>query len=106
MEPRAKNLFAAVARGQAIQCAFQQEEVDIIIPVVLDADSKLTEENISAILVQVRNRVSVATMQPVAADIGIFGSKLTPYISIVFQLGLKHKKPAGKETKYTQPTHC
>ena len=80
--------------------------MDIIIPIVLDADAKVAEENISAILIQVRNRTSVATIQPVAAKVGLFGSKLTPYISMVFQLGLKDKKPAGKETKYTQPAYC
>src|ERR1700733_7081841 len=84
--PEAKHLWAAVVRGQAIQCSFQQE-VDIIIPVVLDAKAKLAEKHMSAILIQVRNRTSFATWQPVAKRIGLFGEELTPYISIVFQLG-------------------
>ena len=100
------SLYAAVARGQAIQCTFQQEEVDIIIPVILNAGAKLAEDNISAILIQVRNRTSIMTMQPLAANVGLFGSKSTPYISILFQFGLKNRNPAGKETKYTQPAHC
>jgi len=46
VEPQATSLYAAVGRGQAIQCAFQQEEVDIIIPVVLDADAELAEKKV------------------------------------------------------------
>jgi len=99
--PEAKHLWAAVVRGQAIQCSFQQEEVDIIIPVVLDAQAKLAEKHMSAILIQVRNRTSLATWQPVAKKIGLFGEELTPYISIVFQLGLP--KPAGKEINTPSP---
>ena len=43
MEPQATSLYAAVAQGQAIQCTFQQE-VDIIIPAVLNADAELAEK--------------------------------------------------------------
>jgi hypothetical protein len=78
--------------------------VDTIIPVVLDARAKLVEKHMSAILIQVRNQASLATWQPIAKKIGLFGEELTPYISIVFQLGLP--KLAGKEIKYTQPTYC
>lgn len=104
MTPKAQHLWAAVVRGQAIQCSYPQREVDIIIPVVLDPEAALAEEHMSAILNQVRNRASVAAAPPVAAEIGLFGSELTPYtcISIVFQLSLE--KPEGKENKYTLPT--
>jgi len=88
MTPKAKHLWAAVVRGQAIQCSYQQEEVDIIIPIVLDPTARLAEEHMSAILIQVRNRTSVAAHLPDAARIGVLERK-TPYISIVFQFGLK-----------------
>jgi hypothetical protein len=42
--PEAKHLWAAVVRGQAIQCSYQQEEVDIIIPIVLAPEGPVLGE--------------------------------------------------------------
>lgn len=96
--PMVKHLWAAIVRGQAIQCSYQQEGVDIVIPVVLNPTACLTEGHMSAILIQVRNRVSIAVDFPDAASLGILGCE-TPYISIVFQLGLKDA--GGRQIKYS-----
>ena len=96
MMPEAKHLWAAVVRGQAIQCSHQQEEVDIVIPIVLHPEARLAESDISFMLIQIKNRVSATTAFPIASKIGLSGR---PYISILLQLGLK--KQEGKQNKYT-----
>ncbi len=92
--PTTRHLYAAVTRGQAIQCAFQQEDVDIVIPIVCTPEDKFSQDNMSAILIQVRNRTSAAATFPDAMRLKLFGERLTPYISMVFQLGLEI--PRGK----------
>jgi hypothetical protein len=95
--PDAKDLWTAVVRGHAIQCMPQQEEVDIIIPIILDPTAQLTDKHMSAILIQVRNR-SLATAYPNGDKMKLFATTEIPYISIIFQLGMNDK---GKENKHT-----
>jgi len=96
--PDAKDLWTAVVRGHAIQCMPQQEAVDIIIPIILDSTAQLTDKHMSAILIQVRNRTRLATAYPDGNKMKLFATKETPYIAIIFQLGMNDK---GKENKHT-----
>jgi hypothetical protein len=95
--PKPRHLWAAVTRGQAIQCSHQEQEIDIILPIVLDSDAQLDEDNISALLVQVKNRVNSTSIFPTATGIGLE----TPYISILFQLGLQECE--GRRNNSTLP---
>jgi hypothetical protein len=99
--PQARHLWAAVVRGQAIQCMPQQKDVDIIIPVVLHPKARFTEQDMSGILIQVRNRGKAATAFPDATRIELFEPETTPYISVVFQLGIGD--PEGKRANI--PVH-
>ena len=103
MTPQPKHLWAAVVRGHAIQCSHQQEDVDIIIPVVLNPDAKLSLNNLSFIAIQVKNRVrsSTSVAFPIASNIGLDEGKSTPYVSILLQLGVD--QPQGEEHKITLP---
>jgi hypothetical protein len=94
MTPAVKHLWAAVVRGQAIQCSHNQEVMDIIIPVVLKPYSKVTEKDMSAILIQVKNRADDVTAIPTASQLRWFIGASTPYISILLELGLQ--KSEGK----------
>ena len=96
--PRISGVWTAVVWGHAIQCMPQQEEVDIIIPIILDPTAQLTDKHMSAILIQVRNRSSLATAYPNGDKMKLFATTEIPYISIIFQLGMNDK---GKESKHT-----
>ncbi|KAF8985416.1 hypothetical protein BDQ17DRAFT_1415379 [Cyathus striatus] len=89
-------ILAAIARGMAIICFPSQSMVDIIYPVLLDKDKPLSESNMTAILVQVKNHDNagpIAKYEIDEEDIGVFpddsDSVERPYIAIVMELGVQ-----------------
>jgi hypothetical protein len=94
------TLWAALARGMAVQCSPNQDVIDIAIPVVMceDLDEKLNESNVTAILVQVKNTVDEERVDIHEAKIGkkrgFFPKDTTnhrPYITIVMNLSVENK---------------
>jgi hypothetical protein len=94
------TLWAALARGMAVQCSPNQDVIDIAIPVVMckDLDEKLSEKNVTAILVQVKNTVEEKRVDIDEAEIGkkrgFFPkdpSNRRPYITIVMNLSVENK---------------
>jgi len=95
------TLWAALARGMAVQRSPNQDVVDIAIPVVICEDpmkDKLDESNVTGILVQVRNTVDEDQFHVDEADIGegqAFFPKdskdCRPYVVIVMNLVVKDK---------------
>jgi hypothetical protein len=94
--PSTYTAWAALARGMAVQCSPNQDVIDIVIPVVLCEDvekDKLDETNLTAILVQVRNRTG---KQRVRIDEALISKKrgffpwrpgdVRPYITLVMDL--------------------
>jgi len=98
--PDAQDLWTAVVRGHAIQCMPQQEAVDIIIPIILDPTARLTDKHMSAILIQVRNRTRRASGYPDGKKMKLFATKETPYIAIIFQLGMNDKVVIPKSSTH------
>ncbi|PCH37280.1 hypothetical protein WOLCODRAFT_140783 [Wolfiporia cocos MD-104 SS10] len=123
--------FLAMLRGIAFQCCPQQPVIDIVIPVFLDNESstaKVCEERMTALLIQVKNRVESSIIAHVAIDeaaVHFFpeGSAQTeqrPYIAIVMDLGIqpvqtqKYAKKSqhppmenegeGREATHTRPS--
>ncbi|KAI0757935.1 hypothetical protein C8Q74DRAFT_1389855, partial [Fomes fomentarius] len=89
-----KYLRLAISRGAAIICADNQAAIDIVIPCL--RGSELLEENVSAILVQVKNSRTFAdkikpkvfaAMDPFDCD--VFDSQPLPIIRMVFALASK-----------------
>ena len=89
-------VWKALVRSAAIQCCHDQPNVDIIIPIVFSdggpEKAVVKEENISAILVQVKNRDSGSEKVAINADeIDFFKTKSEdkrrPYLAIVMELG-------------------
>ncbi|GJE94119.1 hypothetical protein PsYK624_102870 [Phanerochaete sordida] len=88
--------LAGLARGFAIQAAFQQKLYDIAIPVVMKADL-FTESDVTFIIIQVKNRVKTDNLylDDVPKDFpGFFGANnLQPYIALGMELGVdEHPK--------------
>lgn len=83
--------LAAVARGMAIQGAPNQEDIDIAIPVVMDASHTLDDPVMSYILVQVKDRRQAQRVVIDEKKIGVFPKSQNdghhPYIALVMQLG-------------------
>ena len=87
---------AAFIRGMVIIGHSTQAHVDLIIPILLDRNKPLTDDNISAIMWQVKRRHKLSTRNSVifdARDIYFFPKshakkEETPYITIISELGL------------------
>ncbi|KZT00611.1 uncharacterized protein LAESUDRAFT_753114 [Laetiporus sulphureus 93-53] len=90
--------WAAVMRGMAMQCFTDQNVIDCIVPVVFGLDKKITPGRMSAILVQVKNRVPPGNLALDEKSLddghGFFRRDSTktltdnrPYITIVMQFG-------------------
>jgi hypothetical protein len=84
------DLWIAMARGQALQCAPNQPDYDIIIPIVFESESLLSRENMSAILIQVKNRGrSVNTLEALPSEENalthvVLESRALPEQSVLF----------------------
>ena len=92
--------WAAFVRSAAIICHATQSTIDFIIPILLQRDDKIDERVMSAILVQVKNRVQEGTTNefPVdAEDVKLFPEKkpIRPYISLIMDLGIARRIPAN-----------
>ncbi|PCH39028.1 hypothetical protein WOLCODRAFT_29336 [Wolfiporia cocos MD-104 SS10] len=92
--------FLAMLRGMAFQCCPQQPVIDIVIPIFLDNENStatVCEERMTALLIQVKNRMESSIIAQVAIDeaaVHFFpeGSARTerrPYIAIVMDLGIQ-----------------
>ncbi|KAI0758124.1 hypothetical protein C8Q74DRAFT_301245 [Fomes fomentarius] len=103
----------AISRGAAIICADNQAAIDIVIPCL--RGTELLEENVSAILVQVKNsrtfageiKPSVfAAMDPFDCD--VFDSQPLPIVRMVFALASKQSvakvRPASTRTSDRAPS--
>ena len=88
--------WAAVARGMAVQCFHNQHMIDAMLPIVL-RDEKLSEEIMSGILIQVKNKedteVVVIDESQIGGGTGFFPKDKPgdhrPYITLVMQLGVQ-----------------
>lgn len=50
-----QSMWPALVRGFAYQCCDGQNQIDIIIPILLDSDGVLGASNVSALVIQVKN---------------------------------------------------
>jgi len=100
--------WAALVRNMGFQCANRQYLIDLLIPILL-WDRELSRWVVSALLIQVKNRLNP---RPVTIDIDKLGffsntdaapedqrdeANTRPYITIVMELGIRQifKKAAG-----------
>lgn len=94
--------WKSLVRSAAIQCCPTQPNIDIIIPIVFSQGgpekARLSKDNVSAILIQVKNRKSTLTENIDAVNVLDFfedkentftddNFKKTPYIAILVELG-------------------
>jgi len=98
--------WAAFVRSAAIICHATQATIDFIIPILLHRDNKIDEGVMSAILVQVKNRVQEGTTNEFlfdAKDVKLFPGKnpIRPYISLVMDLGIARRMPASDSKSRT-----
>ena len=104
---RRENLCALVARGAAMLCADNQKAVDLLIPIVFNG--YLKPENVSAILIQVKNSLSYESVGGVDTlldaidpfNIELFDEKdviIRPVIRMVFTLS-----PRDHRVSLTRP---
>ncbi|KZS99725.1 uncharacterized protein LAESUDRAFT_732934 [Laetiporus sulphureus 93-53] len=91
--------WAAIMRGMAIQCSTNQRNIDCIIPIVFGRKEKITPDRMSAILIQVKNRVDsqvLAIDEKKLDGVDDFFRKGNtglpdnrPYITIAMHLGIQ-----------------
>ncbi|CAG8483098.1 5278_t:CDS:2 [Paraglomus brasilianum] len=90
------NALAPLEQGAAVLCKHNQCGVDIIIPVLLDPEGRMNINNITYILVQVKNwrhtpsqrQVQEASRMKLSPEFaGITTQHLLPYLSLYLQLG-------------------
>ena len=93
--PSRKQLLKFLERGAAVLCKHNQCGVDIIIPVLLDPEGRMNINNITYILVQVKNwrhtpsqhQVQEASRMKLSPEFaGITTQHLLPYLSLYLQL--------------------
>lgn len=112
--------WKSLVRSAAIQCCPTQPNIDIIIPIVFSQGgpekARLSKDNVSAILIQVKNRKSTLTENIDAVNVLDFfedkentftddNFKKTPYIAILVELGdmTDNNDPRSKKrTGYVQ----
>ncbi|CCM07240.1 uncharacterized protein FIBRA_09586 [Fibroporia radiculosa] len=89
------GVWAAIMRGMAMQCSSNNPIIDIIIPIIL-RNEKLTENIMTAMLIQVRNRDTQHAWVIDQAELnrkhGFFPPSKDdkrPYITLVMQLGVE-----------------
>jgi hypothetical protein len=88
--------YAAFLRGMAIQCQPNQQSIDLVIPVFFGTtETKVKEQNITAILISIKNRskpTSIALVAINAENLYFFPQtpveKPHPYIALVMELGI------------------
>ncbi|KAG8993200.1 hypothetical protein FRB94_010956 [Tulasnella sp. JGI-2019a] len=104
--------WLAMVRGMAIQRAFQQSSIDIMIPVLLEGEEgKLSESKMAAILVSVESRSKRDTLEALKANptrLCFFpdvGDNHRPVISLVMQLGVEDDDKHGTLMSWSQHQH-
>lgn len=95
-------MWVFFTRGAAVQCHDNQEGVDIVIPVVLDSAKPLGRYNMSAILLQVKNRrtgtkVNIdaehkSTQLFTDSDARDSSHSGRPYIAILLDIGVGRRR--------------
>lgn len=113
--------WQALVRSVAIQCCKTQENIDIVIPIVFSSEgpdkAMLEENNVSAILIQVKNRKTPEMVNVSADKIHFFATNtssavatgtedLRPFIAIVMELGEAtghDPKPGRKSRNKSKP---
>ena len=86
--------WAAFVRGAAIIYQSTQDTADFMIPLLDGKDSKIGESTISAIIVQIKNRIQVGPQNQYLIDAkaaGLFKKetkKFHPYVCLVMELGV------------------
>jgi hypothetical protein len=89
------TLWRFITRGAMVFCADNQQGIDIVLP-MCRSDKNLSRDNVTAILVQVKNDASITKIRKTLFDamdpyeVGLFGKNKTlppPVIRMVFSLG-------------------
>ena len=85
-------IWKALSLSGAIQCIHEQREIDTIIPLIFARDgvdqTKITEETVSAILIQVKNRISGKDVNINTKTLNFFKTQgIRSCIGIVMELG-------------------
>ena len=119
--PTKKRLLEMFERGAAVITQAQQYAIDVIIPIYCpSSDGSLKEENMSYILISIKNRKDngdhIAWMNAIRPhEIGVLGKdqRITlPFVSLVINLGCEHSeyyisspvKPQRKQPERTVKT--
>ena len=95
LSPTSATAAAALIRGMALILPAGAAYADIILPMVVDREKPLTEENVTGILIQVKRqkRAGASTACDFTAeDMSFFASGYThrrPYISLIMELGVQ-----------------
>ncbi|KAB5587758.1 hypothetical protein CTheo_8800 [Ceratobasidium theobromae] len=102
---------AGLGCSMAWQCYDQQEAIDLVIPLLLedeDKDTKLGQDNVSAIFLQIKNRNRLQKVDVDAENLGFFTCHLDkeekprPYLTIVLNLGV-HKQNTSSPVQIPTP---
>lgn len=107
-------LRAAFIRGVAFIVQQHHERVNLIVPVLLDDTKPITNDNMSAILIQIKDRGvrgTVAKYAVTAEDLELFAdsdedgseaARVRPYCTLLMDLGVR-KPPSGSTTVPAAP---
>ena len=84
----------ALCRSAAIICKHIQEAVDLVIPVVLNRNSRMVKEEITAIFIKCKLQAgcSSPTLDIDLDSIRFFGPGRVPYIVVTMDLGKDHEE--------------
>lgn len=105
--------FAAFVRGLAIQCHPFQEGVNVVIPVLINKDKPVEEENITLLLISFKNRPMASNVRDVAIyaeQLGCFPEEsnaggIRSYINLTMELGIQPPGPSGVNAPTPQSTN-
>ena len=108
--PTVDHLRDAFSRSMAIICTENATGVDLVIPICLttDTNAEITELNMSAVLVQVKNRsiTSFETEKKIGLDkVDVNLAKDVPYVSMIMSIRNVHSQNDFSVAKDENQTH-
>ena len=104
---------SAFLRGFAIQCHPFQESFDVAVPVLIDPTKPITEDNMTWILISLKNKKKGLRIEKTTIDADKLGCFPQPdsmddpetrrsYISLIMELGIQHPTPSP----IREPSEC
>lgn len=105
--------LSAFVRGFAIQCHPLQRSADVGIPVLINKDGPVTEENMTFIFISFKNRSRGLNIRDTAINADLLGcfpetgptasGRLRSYISLIMEFGIQPQVPSQSKAAKSSP---